>query len=193
MTWTPDVAYLTGIDFFDGIVHRIDAQDWRCPSPCAGWTALDVLGHVGTAIEFGTRLLRGEQPEWHPVDPPGRAVSGDPARWWSAKVEPAKGAVRGVDLTREVDSPTGRRSIGQGLSFPAVDLFVHGWDLARSSGIDVDIPDEAIEFTRQAVDGFPPEQVRSPRVFGAAVESAPDATATERFIAWTGRDPRRSA
>jgi len=189
MTWTPDVAYITGIDFFDDIVRRIDAQGWQRPSPCAGWTALDVLGHLGTAVEFGTCLLRGEQPEWHPVDPPGQAVSGDPAQWWSVKVEPAKAAVRGVDLTRELDSPTGRRSIGQGLSFPAVDLFVHGWDLARSSGRDVEVPEEAIEFTHRALDGFPPEQVRSLRVFGAAVEVPADTTATQQFIAWTGRDP----
>lgn len=142
-----------------------------------------MLGHVGAAVEFGTRLLCGEQPEWHPVDPPGQTVSGDPVSWWSAKVEPAKAAVRDIDLTREVDSPAGRRSIGQGLSFPAVDLFVHGWDLARSSSRDVEIPEEAIEFTHRALDGFPPEQVRSPRVFGAAVELPADPTAGQHSSA----------
>jgi hypothetical protein len=50
---------------------------------------------------------------------------------------------RHADLTTVVDSPMGRRSIGEGLSFPAVDLFVHGWDLARSVGAEGVIPPEA--------------------------------------------------
>ncbi len=189
MPWTPDVAFLAGLDFFDDIVRSVDAPGWQRPSPCTGWTAVDVLGHIGIATDFGTKLLRGEQPEWHPVDPPGRAVSGDPAQWWAAKVQPAKDAVRGVDLAQEVDSPMGRRSIGQGLSFPAVDFFLHGWDLARSIGRDVEIPDEAIEFAHQALDRIPAAQMRSSRVFGAEVEPPPDGTATQRFIAWSGRDP----
>jgi uncharacterized protein (TIGR03086 family) len=190
MPWNPDVAFLTGLDFFNGIVGSVGARDWQRSSPCTGWTALDVLGHIGIGTEFGTKLLRGEQPQWHPVDPPGESVSGDPAQWWAAKVGPAKDAVRGVDLAKEVDSPMGRRSISQGLSFPAVDLFVHGWDLARSIGRDVEIPYAAIEFAHQALDQIAAEQVRSPRVFAAEVRPTPDATATQRFVAWTGRDPR---
>jgi uncharacterized protein (TIGR03086 family) len=186
MAWTPDVAFITGLDFFDDIVRSVGAHDWQRPSPCTGWTALDVLGHIGIATEFGTKLLRGEQPEWYPIEPPGKSVSGDPAQWWAGKVEPAKDAVRGVDLAKEVDSPMGRRSIGQGLSFPAVDLFVHGWDLARSIGRDVEIPYEVIEFAHQALERIPAEQLRSSQVFGAEVELPADATATQRFVAWTG-------
>ena len=89
----------------------------------------------------------------------------------------------------EVDSPMGRRPIGQGLSFPAVDLFVHGWDLARSIGRDVEIPGEAIEFAHHALGQIPAEQMRSPRVFGLQVELPADGTASQRFLAWTGRDP----
>ncbi len=153
MPWTPDIAFLTGLDFFDDIVGSVDTQGWQQPSPCRGWTALDVLGHIGIATDFGAKLLRGDQPHWHPpLDPPGQAVTGDPGQWWSVKVGPAKVAVEGVDLAMEVDSPMGRRPIGQGLSFPAVDLFVHGWDLARSIGRDVGIPGEAVEFPHHALD-----------------------------------------
>lgn len=193
MSWTPDRTYLSGIDFFDDIVRGVDAQSWTRPSPCARWTVTDVLGHVGSAVAFGTRLLRGEQPSWHPVDPPGQAVSGSPDAWWSAMADGAKSAVAGVDLAAEVDSGSGRRSIGQGLSFPAVDLFVHGWDIARSVGRDVRIPDEAIAFAHEMLDAFPTEQIRSPRVFGDPAAAPDGATPTQRFIAWTGRDPEWQA
>lgn len=193
MGWTPDVAFSTGLDFFSAAVRSMAAADWQRPSPCTGWTALDVLGHVGIGTEFGTQLLRGGQPQWRPVEPPGKSVSGDPPHWWAEKVEPAKDALRGVDLDTEVDTPMGRRSIGQGLSFPAVDLFVHGWDLARSIGGDVEIPAAAIEFAHQVLDPVPAEQLRGAQVFGAEVEPPAQATATQRFIGWTGRDPRWAA
>ncbi|MHB8294644.1 MAG: DinB family protein [Acidimicrobiales bacterium] len=150
----------------------------------------DVLGHVGSAARFGAKLLQDDSPVWEPVDPPGCAVEADPGSWWEALVGPARDAVSSVDLTRVVESPMGRRSIGEGLSFPALDLFVHAWDLPRVVGAGDEIPAEAIEFAHAVIDPVPAEQVRSPRVFVTEVTPPPDATSTQSFIAWTGRDPR---
>ena len=189
MVGRSDVAFLGGLDFFSAVVARMGASDWDRPSPCRGWRALDVLGHVGSAVRFGTELLRGDRPVWAPVDPPGAAVDGDPVAWWEALAGPAREAVSGVELSRVVESPLGKRSIGEGLSFPALDLFVHAWDLGRAVGADVEIPAEAIEFAHSVIDTLPAEQVRSPRVFAPEVAPAASATPTQRFIAWTGRDP----
>ncbi|TAN25100.1 MAG: TIGR03086 family protein [Actinomycetota bacterium] len=189
MQWTSGVAYVTGLDFFDEVVRANASENCNRPSPCAGWTALDVLGHVGMAVEFGTRLLQGEQPTWKPLELPGNAVLGDPGQWWTTKVGSARDTVHGLDLATEVDSPMGRRSIGQGLSFPAVDLFIHGWDLAWSFGRTVEIPDEAIAFAHQVLDQIPTQQLRSPQIFGAEINPPAEATTTQRFIAWTGRNP----
>lgn len=82
----------------------------------------------------------------------------------------------------------GRRTIGQGLSFPALDLYIHGWDVAKSAGFDLAIPSEAIEFAHAVIAPIPAEQVRSSRVFGAEKPAPADATESEVFIAWTGRD-----
>lgn len=189
MVGRPDAVFLDGLDFFSRAVAALQPSDWDRPSPCAGWRAIDVVGHVGLAVRFGTQLLGDDRPVWEPVDPPGRAVEDDPCRWWQALVEPAREAVRGVDLSRVVDSPLGRRSIGEGLSFPALDLFVHAWDLGRVVGVEVDIPSEVIEFGHAVIDPIPAGQVRSPRVFATEVSPPADATPTQRFLAWTGRDP----
>ncbi len=185
-----DAVFLAGLDFFSGAVVRLRASDWDRWSPCSGWRALDVLGHVGGAVRFGTKLLRDDSPVWEPVDPPGSAVEGDPGAWWEALVGPAAEALRGVELSRVVESPMGRRSIGEGLSFPALDLFVHAWDLARVVDADVEIPAGVIEFAHAVIDPVPAERVRSARVFATEVTPPPDATPTQRFVAWTGRDPR---
>jgi len=71
-----------------------------------------------------------------------------------------------------------------------LDLFVHAWDLSRVVGADVEIPGEVIAFAHAVIDPVPAEQVRSTRVFAPAQAADPDATATQRFLAWTGRDPR---
>ena len=83
----------------------------------------------------------------------------------------------------------GRRSVGAGLSFPAVDLYVHGWDIVKSAGFDLAIPAEAIEFAHAVIDPIPAAQVRNARLFAAERPAPADATDSEVFLAWTGRDP----
>jgi len=190
MPWSPDTVFVEGLGFFSASVTLLQDRDWQRASPCSEWTALDVLGHVGTTVGFGTKLLCGEQPEWSPSDPPGTNVVGDPRSWWDALVTPARQAVADVDLTLVVDSPVGRRTIGDGLSFPALDLFIHAWDLARCVGRNVMIPPEAIEFAHVIFGPIPSEQMRSPRIFGEPLAAPPGATHSEDFVAWTGRDPR---
>jgi uncharacterized protein (TIGR03086 family) len=189
MAWKPGEAYLRGIDFFDAIVDQVPADAWQAPSPCAGWRAIDVLGHVGVATDYGVALLSGAPRDWRPNATPGDTVVGDPVAWWRSLAEKARQLVSQVDLGAEVETPAGRRSVADGLSFPAIDLFVHGWDLARSAGIAVQLPDEAVEFAHSALDRIPAEQLRRPSVF-AAEQTAPEETSTsERFLAWTGRSP----
>ena len=189
MTWDSQGVFLEGLEFFSAVVKGVPSDAWERPSPCAGWTGRDVIGHVGAAVEFGTRLLAGEQPHWEPVTPPGSQVVGDPASWWEGVVDPARVAVKEVDVDGVVDSRVGRRTVSQGLSFPAVDLFVHGWDLARTAGNEVTIPDEVVSFAHSLLDPMPAEQLRSSAVFSPEVSTDAGANSTESFVAWTGRDP----
>ena len=189
MVATSGTVYLGGLDFFTGTVHQLGALDWGRSSPCAGWQARDVLGHVGQGVSFGTALLQGGQPQWQPADPPGGAVGEDPVAWWQEIAGPAREAAAGADLSRVVTTPAGARTVEDGLRFPAIDLYVHAWDLARAAGGSAEIPAGVIEFAHAAMDGAPAAQLRSPRVFGAEVVPPPGATASGRFIAWTGRDP----
>lgn len=139
---------------------------------------------------MGAEILRGVPvvPDW--TDPPAGAVEGDPAAWWRSLAEAARRAMGEVeDLNRVIDSPMGRRPIRDGLAFPAVDLFIHGWDLGAATGTPVVIPEEAIAFIYALFDKIPDEIARRPTVFGARRAVADDASPTEKLIAFTGRDP----
>jgi hypothetical protein len=83
----------------------------------------------------------------------------------------------------------GKRTIGEGLSFPALDLFVHGWDVGKSAGLDLVLPAEAVEFARGVLEPLPAGQIRNPRVFAAEKDAPADGSGSRAFIAWTGRDP----
>ncbi|WP_026918754.1 TIGR03086 family metal-binding protein [Gordonia shandongensis] len=191
MSWNALETYDRGIDFFTEVVHGIPDGRWRSSSPCAGWTALDVLGHVGEATAMGSRILRGGELEFEPHHPPSAALDGPPRDWWDAVAADARDALTDVgDLDRVVDSPMGPRTVRDGLSFPAVDLFLHGWDLGAAAGRAVRFPEPAIEFIRALFASIPDEVTRRPSVFGAAVDAPADADATDQVIAFSGRDPR---
>lgn len=192
VAWRADEAYRSGLNFFDPIVERVPTDAWSQASPCAGWRALDVLGHVGKATAYGIALLAGNQPDWQPDDTPGDAVQGDPAAWWRTLSSKIRTVAAEIDLSAEVDTPAGRRSIADGLAFPAVDLFVHGWDLARCARHDVEICSEAIAFAHTLLDGMPDATLRSRAVFAPAQATPEGASPTEAFIGWTGRDPKWS-
>ena len=99
MVMRSDQVFLDGLEFFTSAVARLGGSDWERMSPCSGWRTLDVLGHVGSAVRFGTKLLRDCQRLWEPIDPPGAAVGGEPRSWWDDLAAPARDAVSGVAWT----------------------------------------------------------------------------------------------
>jgi len=180
-----------GLDVFGEVVHRLRPADWDLPSPCQDWTALDVLGHLTTSLRMGVSLLRGEQPTWPQADRPADLVEGDPAVFFALVAARARDALVGADLGQVMDTPMGPRTVADRLAFPAIDLYVHAWDIARAAGLDVAIPADVVTFAHAYIDPMPPERVRGPGgAFGPEVPPPAQATLTETFIAWTGRSPR---
>lgn len=188
---TSDVLFDSGLDAFGAVVDRLGPDDWDRPSPCEGWTALDVLGHLATSIDFGISILQGDQPTWPSFDRPADLVDGEPAAYWHAIADRARAALVGADLDLVMDTPMGPSTVADRLAFPAIDLYVHAWDIGRAAGLDVEIPTEVAAFAHSYIDPFPVEKVRGPGgSFGPEAEVPADATDTEIFVAWTGRAPR---
>ena len=72
------------------------------------------------------------------------------------------------------------------------DVFMHAWDLARATGQD-DRLDE--DHAAELLVGMEPldEMLRASGQYGPRVEPPADADATDRLMAFVGRDPRWSA
>jgi trehalose 6-phosphate phosphatase len=185
-----DEVLLTGLDRFGGVLEHLTDENASSPSPCNAWTARGVTGHVLTVLDSAAWTLRGESFDWGSTPDPTEVGGDDPHGTFKARAEAARAALATASLDEKVETPMGEMTIGQRLSFPAMDLHLHAWDLGRALGVDVELPPEIGDFVHAVLDPLPESMTRSDGVFGAPIEPPADATPTEVLMAWTGREVR---
>jgi len=122
---------------FDHVARLAGPDDWDRPSPCEGWTARHVIGHVLAIQRYFESLIEGTQATMNPmVDPDGNAGD-DPYATWAAARDAVLAAVDqpGV-LHRVVKGFSGPTSVDDMIGFNVADTTIHSWDLARALGVD---------------------------------------------------------
>lgn len=179
-----------GLDFFTAVLTRLGDEDWELPTPCAGWTVRDLLGHLVTTIRVAISVMQDQQPTWPAMAHPGDLVEGDPVEFWCAAAAQTRDVLRDADLDRVMDTPLGQ-TVADDLSIPVIDLYVHAWDAGAAAGIAVEIPAGVIGYAHAYIDPLLPGLIRGQgRAFGPQTRPPASATPTEQFIAWTGRQLR---
>lgn len=169
-------------DRFSRVVDAVDGS-WDVPTPCEGWSARDVVGHVlESQRDFLDRqgLDAGPQPDLT-----------DPAAAWRAQRAHVTTvlAADGV-AAREYDGFFGPTTIAATIAdFYGWDLVVHGSDVARATGQAWSVREAEAADLHATADGWGPA-LYSEGVCAAAVEVGPDASVTDRLLARLGRDPR---
>jgi uncharacterized protein (TIGR03086 family) len=173
------------------IVERLSRMDYAKATPCQEWNVRDVANHLLGTLELGRALLSDTPPE-APVGPgelPGVDLAGDdPAKAYRVGVESLLAAAAGDAFSRVHQTPLGDMPGAVLGGFTTLDIFVHGWDLARatgqSTGMDDALAEEILGFAHQAVT----DETRAPRI-GPQVAAPEGASATERLMAYMGRTP----
>lgn len=176
--------YTKAVFGFDAVVTRVEPDQWNRPSPCEGWSALDVVAHnIGmcamiAGFASGNGAAGPETPEVL-----------DPHVEWSAARDGVLASLRGDGvLQREADTPWGRLTIDRFLGVVTVDPLAHTFDLARATGqavvIDAGLAAAALAQLERAGDA-----IRGPGRFAAAVEIDAQASIVDRFVAIAGRQP----
>lgn len=167
-------------DGFARVAHAVPPDAWTAQSPCSDWNARDVVEHVIGFHDFlllrplGVRALRPRE--------------GPAARWdaTSSSLYTAL-AVDGV-LDRATDLPGGGTSSPRSmLDALTTDVLIHTWDLARATQVRADLDDAlcARAFAAAKASDFR----RADGMIGAEVTTAADASATDKLVAFYGRDP----
>jgi uncharacterized protein (TIGR03086 family) len=180
-----DVAdrYRTLSDEFTRRVDAVPDDRWDDPSPCAGWSARDVLRHV---IDSHVRMPASVGVE---VRLPTSTDDDPRAAWAEARAAMLPILDNPSIASREYDGRLGRTSLEKTVdNFLGFDLLVHGWDIARATGQDETLPAEQLaHFQTVAQHGV--ETMRKYGATGPPVDVPPDAPEQDRFLALLGRRP----
>jgi uncharacterized protein (TIGR03086 family) len=177
------------------VLGRLTADDLGRPSPCSEYTVGEVGEHVvRSMVLLGSVAgeLAGELAGGLAGGPAGGPAGGSASGSLEERVTASAGAAlaawrqRGVDGSVAVGRSTLRASLA--VEILPLELLVHGWDLARATGSEIDVAPEIADYVlgRARLLITPDKRGRS---FAAEVPAGPSATALERLIAFTGREP----
>ena len=182
-------------DLYDDVLAGV--TDWDAASPCASWSAREVLAHVVDEQLWVPGLLAGgtvdevaEDLEG-PLRRLGEMTGPELVSQWRAVRAPVAAAWRGTP-DDEVHLSYGSAPVGHYLAQQTFDLAVHAWDIAASQGRDLPWGDEleraVLEFVRADLAENPAPALFDPPVPGF---EGPGVPARHTALALTGRDPGR--
>jgi uncharacterized protein (TIGR03086 family) len=174
----------------------VPSDRWDAPTPCPNWTARQVVCHV---VNEQRRILaavrRTEAKPLYgvpvadmgvvPVPEPGA----DLAEAWR---EVGAGLVTAIDdpecAAVELPTPAGPMPFGASVDAMPEDVLIHTWDLARATGGDERLDEEAVAHIYEK---FKPmdEVLRQPWAFGPKVTPPPGADLQTEFLCFVGRRP----
>ncbi|MFC0438342.1 TIGR03086 family metal-binding protein [Kutzneria buriramensis] len=181
-------AHRVVVDASVAIVSQVQADDLGRPTPCAEWTLADLLAHM-TAQHRGFAAA-------------GRGHGGDHAAWEVRPAGPDDYAVAAKDVLAafaesEVPEfelpefqPVPHFPAAQAIGFHLIDYVVHGWDVARSLGLDYELAPEVAEPALRIALAVPNGDNRlAPGAAFAPALATSDADPLRRILTALGRSP----
>jgi uncharacterized protein (TIGR03086 family) len=179
------------------VLRRLTKDDLARPSPCAEYTVGEVGEHVVRSMALLASVAGAADPAASPAASPAGSPAVSPAGGPAAdsleaqvtiSAEAALAAWRRRGLGGSV--AVGRSTLPAGLAVEIIplELLVHGWDIARASGSEIDVPPEVAVYVLDRARELVTDDKRG-RSFAAEVPAGPAPTVLERLIAFTGREP----
>jgi uncharacterized protein (TIGR03086 family) len=176
-------------DYLREVVAAVGDGQWGSPTPCAGWTARQVLNHARIDQQGYGLALTGDRPDsdpFHPAD----VLDGDPAAELDKVLVMVAEAYAALPAgTEEAPTPLGPLPLSIALGAAAMDAAVHAWDIAVATGQDRPLPAATAEGIRPAADRLVNHLRDAYQVFAPAGEPAADHDPAQALLAFLGRDP----
>jgi uncharacterized protein (TIGR03086 family) len=169
------------------VVAQVRPEHLSWPTPCADWTLHGLLRHlISENRAFAAATTAGLDPsevDWNsgrlgpdPVADHERAATTYLDAFVPDTVLKRKMLITGFEVT-------GSTAVAMHL----VDSVAHGWDLARTLGIDFDVDDELPATALRIMRQFPSD--RPTPAFDVVVQVGEHASELDRFVAYVGRRP----
>jgi uncharacterized protein (TIGR03086 family) len=179
-------GFVRALDGFEAVLAGVAPDRWDAPSPCEGWCAVDVAGHVIGELRAVEAYATGHDEIDSPADP-RPAAGDDPVAAWRAARADMMAALDPAALARPVPLPWGgQMPLGEWLERYPVEFLVHTWDLAQATGqaagLDRGLVRDALEPAREFIPVF-----RMSGLVGPECVVAQDADDLTRLLAIFGR------
>lgn len=173
---TPLVAAEAALSVIQPVLRNLTEADRRKPTPCADFTAHELVEHLlGSVVQLASMAgVSLTIPEEGSAEDKVSVLAGQTIEAW-----------RGVDLAGMLPFGDGEAPAAFLASIVPVELLLHGWDLAQSTGQKLHVSDEVVGYVREIGEGL----IKSGRgrSFGDEVTPAPDASPIDAFAAYAGR------
>lgn len=169
-------------------VRGVRPDQLDAATPCRDWDVRTLLDHL---LQVVSALNLAGRREDVPDDLWGRDLMS--AHWAAAFDEEARQAVGGWAVPAAADGTITMGSTQMPATFVAImlagDLVIHGWDLSRATDQQYHCDDEVAEATRAFV-ADTGDQGRAMGIYGDPVPVPGDASALDRALGLSGREPR---
>jgi uncharacterized protein (TIGR03086 family) len=167
---------------FETVLQGVEPGRLGEASSCDGWSVRELIAHVVSGNLMFAAMVNGTPPRT------GDDVLGDdPAEAFRASLKNLKDAfsAEGV-MDRVFQTPMGERPAPRLVTTRVIELSVHGWDLARSTGQRIELSepvvDAALAQLRMMLSGD-----RSGLPFGPEQQVSQAASPADRLAAYAGR------
>jgi uncharacterized protein (TIGR03086 family) len=167
---------------FTDRVRAVPADAWDNPSPCEGWTARDVVGHLTEWIPafFGSQGVK------FPTIP---SVQDDPVGAWEAVQSTLASALAEPTMAaKPIETPFITQSLAETVDMIVTgDVFTHTWDLARATGQSETLDPDQVQRMIAAMAAMPEGVLRADGMFGPRIDVPAEVDDQTRFLAYAGR------
>jgi uncharacterized protein (TIGR03086 family) len=168
----------------EAVLARLEPAVYDRPSPCPEMTVARVAAHLIGGIRGFAQVGEGGELRF---DADLDAES--PAGAYRAAIDRLLAAFAGpgrVDSTYSM--PWGPTTGVQLLGFELIETVVHGWDIARGLGVELQVDDDVVRATLAGARLWVDDSVRVPGMFGPEVRVS-DVPPLDELVAYLGRDP----
>jgi uncharacterized protein (TIGR03086 family) len=188
MTFSARDHYQHALDGVDVVVAGATPGSWDAPSPCPGWTARDVLGHLIDGQIQIESLLSGKGHRV-PAGHPGAVVgSAPPTDVWAESRRAIDAVLARLAGATSIATPMGLRTAAEVLGMAVIEPLVHAWDLATATGQVIRLDPDAVAVTLAGVRALG-GQLAATGMFAPAQPVPADAGPQSELLALVGRHP----
>lgn len=177
--------FTTAVFGFDAVVQRMPADAWDKPSACPEWSARELVQHQCAVLNGVAEVARTRAM----AAPSAPEDMSDPVATWNTCRDEVLAALDAPG-TLNAQGPFWFKAatVDELIGVVQWDPLAHTWDLARTADLDACLNEDVCESSVKTILSMQPMLEETGRT-GPPVAVADDASAADRFLGATGRNP----